>query len=61
MVNTKGELVGILFDGNIESNAGRYFYDERVNRSVSVDARVVIEALEKVMDAPHLVKELTGR
>jgi hypothetical protein len=61
VVNTKGELVGILFDGNIESNAGRYFYDERVNRSVSVDARVVIEALEKVMDAPHLVKELTGR
>lgn len=60
VVNRKGELVGLLFDGNIEGNAGRYFYDPKVNRSVSVDARAIVEALGKVYDAPHLVKELKG-
>ena len=61
VVNRKGELVGLLFDGNIEGNAGRYFYDEKVNRSVSVDARAILEALVKVYDAPHLAAELTGK
>ena len=61
VLNAKGELVGLVFDGNIESNAGRYFFDPKVNRAVSVDLRAIVEALDKVMDAPHLVKELTGR
>jgi len=61
VVNRKGELVGLLFDGNIEGNAGRYFYDTKVNRSVSVDARAILEALAKVYDAPHLVAELTKK
>jgi len=61
VVNRKGELVGLLFDGNIEGNAGRYFYDEKVNRSVSVDARAILEALVKIYDAPHLAAELTGK
>ena len=61
VVNRKGELVGLLFDGNIEGNAGRYFYDEKVNRSVSVDACAILESLAKVYDAPHLVAELTAK
>lgn len=61
VLNTKGELVGLVFDGNIESNAGRYFFDPKVNRAVCVDARAIAEALDKVMEAPHLVKEITGR
>ena len=61
VLNRKGELVGLLFDGNIEGNAGRYFYDEKVNRSVSVDARAILESLAKIYDAPHLVSELTGK
>src|SRR5512133_144562 len=61
VVNRKGELVGLLFDGNIEGNAGRYYYDEKVNRSVSVDARAILEALVKIYDAPHLAAELTGK
>ncbi|HEY3399638.1 MAG TPA: S46 family peptidase [Geothrix sp.] len=61
VVNRKGELVGLLFDGNIEGNAGRYYYDEKVNRSVSVDARAILESLVKVYDAPHLAAELTGK
>jgi hypothetical protein len=61
VVNRKGELVGLLFDGNIEGNAGRYYYDDKVNRSVSVDARAILESLVKIYDAPHLAAELTGK
>ncbi len=61
VVNRKGELVGLLFDGNIEGNAGRYFYDPKVNRSVSVDARAILESLKKIYDAPNLVAELTAK
>jgi hypothetical protein len=61
VVNRKGELVGLLFDGNIDGLPGAYFYDEKVNRSVSVDARAILESLTKIYDAPHLVAELTGK
>lgn len=61
VVNSKGEVVGLAFDGNIESNAGSYYFDPKLNRMLSVDARGIVEALAKVFDASHLVKELTGR
>jgi len=61
VVDKRGELVGLAFDGNIESNAGRYYFDARVNRCLSVDARGIVEALDKVFDAKHLVAELTGK
>ncbi len=61
VVDKRGELVGLAFDGNIESNAGRYYFDARVNRCLSVDARAIVEALDKVFDAKHLVAELTGK
>jgi len=60
VVNRGGELVGLAFDGNIESLSGRYYYDGRANRTVSVDARAILEVLGRVYDAPHLVKELKG-
>jgi len=59
VVDLKGELVGLAFDGNIESLPGRYYYDGRGNRTVSVDARAILEVLKKIYDAPHLVAELT--
>ncbi|HJV48752.1 MAG TPA: S46 family peptidase [Geothrix sp.] len=61
VVDKRGELVGLAFDGNIESNAGRYYFDARLNRCLSVDARAIVEALTKVYDAKHLVAELTGK
>ncbi|HLO68949.1 MAG TPA: S46 family peptidase [Holophaga sp.] len=61
VLNRKGELAGLIFDGNIESLAGRYYYDGKVNRGVSVDGRAILEALGKVYDAQHLVKEITGK
>ncbi len=61
VIDKKGELVGLIFDGNIESLPGNYFYDEAVNRGVSVDARALIHALDKVYGAAGLVAELTGK
>lgn len=61
VVNTKGELVGLIFDGNIEMLPGRYFYDGTTNRGVSVDARALLEAIQKVYDAQPLADEILGR
>lgn len=58
LINAKGELVGLIFDGNIQSLGGSYFYDEPVNRAVSVHTAAISEALKKVYKADHLVKEL---
>ncbi len=61
VVDQKGELVGLIFDGNIEMLPGNYFYDEAVNRGVSVDARAITHALDKVYGATALAAELTGK
>jgi hypothetical protein len=58
VVNTKGEFVGIIFDGNEPSLAGRYLYDPTQNRSVAVDSAAIVEALEKVYHADLLATEL---
>lgn len=60
VVDRKGELVGLIYDGNIESLPGNYYYDGKVNRGVSLDARAILEVLEKVFDAKHLADELRG-
>jgi len=53
------EIVGVVFDGNIESLPGEYIYLPELNRSVSVDARAILEALDVVYDMDRLVLELT--
>jgi hypothetical protein len=58
VVNREGELVGLIFDGNIESLVGRFVYDARANRAVAVHAGAIIEVLEKVYGAAPLVAEL---
>jgi hypothetical protein len=60
LINAKGELVGLVFDGNIQSLPGYFVYEGDVNRAVSVDVRGMREALEKVYKADALVAELTG-
>jgi hypothetical protein len=59
-INVKGELVGLIFDGNIQSLPGYFVYDAAVNRAVSVDSRGMLEALRKVYGANSLADELTG-
>jgi Peptidase S46 len=61
VINKKGEVVGIIFDGNIQSLVLDFIYDDNEARAVSVDSRGIIEALTKVYEVSDLVKELTGK
>jgi hypothetical protein len=58
VVNEAGELVGLIFDGNIQSLAGDFTYNDQQSRSVAVDSVGIIEALDKMYDAKPLVDEL---
>ena len=57
-INARGEVVGLIFDGNIQSLVGDFVYDETQNRAVSVHSSALIEALRKVYDAGALADEL---
>ena len=59
LINKKGELVGLVFDGNRQSIVGNFYYDEAVNRTISVDSRGMLEILRKVFDAKEIADELT--
>lgn len=60
VINRNGELVGLIFDGNIESLVSNFIYDEEKNRAVAVHSAVIIETLRKLYGADSLVKELLG-
>ncbi len=57
-INRNGEIVGLVFDGNIESLGGDFWFDERVNRTVAVHSGAILEALHKVYKADRLAKEI---
>jgi hypothetical protein len=59
-INQNRELVGLIFDGNIQSLVGNFDYDESVNRAISVDVRAMLEVLRKVFDANDVADELMG-
>ena len=59
-VNKKGEVVGIIFDGNIESLPWNFAYSDLQGRAVSVDSRGIQEALRKVYGPAALADELMG-
>ena len=59
-VNKKGEVVGIIFDGNIESLPWNFAFSDVQGRAVSVDSRGIQEALRKVYGAAALADELLG-
>lgn len=59
-INQNGELVGLIFDGNIQSLVGDFMYDASVNRAISVDSRGMLEVLKKVFNANEVAAELTG-
>jgi hypothetical protein len=58
VINRNAELVGLIFDGNIESLVGAYVYDDTANRAVAVHSAAIIEALRKLYDAGVLADEL---
>jgi hypothetical protein len=58
VIDAKGRVVGLIFDGNIESLGGAYGYDIRQNRAVAVDSRGLLEALRAVYHADRVAAEL---
>jgi hypothetical protein len=60
-INQRGELVGITFDGNLESLPVTYLYSDEQARAVHVDVRGIVEALDRVYKAAGLLKELGAR
>ncbi len=59
-VNKNGEVVGIIFDGNIQSLPWNFAYSDVQGRAVSVDARGIQEALRTIYGAGALADELLG-
>jgi V8-like Glu-specific endopeptidase len=57
-VNAKGEIVGIVFDGNIESLPNNFQYTETQARAVHVASQAILEALRKVYSADRILEEL---
>ncbi|MGO9474466.1 MAG: S46 family peptidase [Rhodomicrobium sp.] len=58
VIDAAGEIVGLIFDGNIQSLGGDFGFDPAVNRAVAVNAGALREALAKVYHAERLVAEL---
>ncbi len=61
VVNRNGDIVGLIFDGNIESLVGDFVYDSYQNRAVAVHTGAMTEALKKLYGAQKLVDELMGQ
>lgn len=59
VMNGKGELIGIAFDGNIEAMAGDVIFDPKLQRTISVDIRYVLWVVDKFSGAKHIVDEMT--
>jgi hypothetical protein len=61
VVNRAGEVVGLIFDGNIESLVGDFVYEGVTNRAVAVHTAAMTEALQKLYGAGKLAQELLGQ
>jgi hypothetical protein len=58
VINKEAEVVGLIFDGNIQSLGGDFGYDGTVNRAVAVNSGALREALAKIYHADRVVTEL---
>jgi hypothetical protein len=61
IINQKREIVGLIFDGNLPSLGGDFWYDISVNRAVAVHAGAIVDALENIYGAGDLANEMLGR
>lgn len=59
VLNGKGELIGLAFDGNIEAMAGDVIFDDKLQRTINVDIRYVLFIIDKYANAKHLIDEMT--
>lgn len=60
VLNSRGELVGVLFDGNYESLSSDFFYQPDLTRSIHVDIRYILFVADKVNQASNVLQELTA-
>jgi hypothetical protein len=58
VIDRSGRVVGLIFDGNLQSLGGEYGFDERVMRAIAVDSAAVLHALSRIYRADRLVREL---
>jgi hypothetical protein len=61
VVNRAGEVVGIIFDGNIQSLPWNFVYDDAIGRAIQVDSRGILEAARDIYGASTLADELQGK
>ena len=62
VLDREGRVTGLIFDGNIQSLGGDYWFDESVNRAVAVHSAVLMKALDRVYSAGRIRDEiLSGR
>ena len=59
VINGKGELIGLAFDGNYEALSHKIAFDKDLNRTICVDVRYVLWCMDKLGGATNLIKELT--
>jgi hypothetical protein len=60
VINREGQVVGLIFDGNIHSLGGNFTFDDRTNRAVAVDTAAIAQALDRVYHRPALANELAS-
>jgi hypothetical protein len=58
VLNGKGELIGLAFDGNIEAMAGDVIFDPKLQRTINVDIRYVLWLIDKFSNAKHIIDEM---
>jgi hypothetical protein len=61
LINAKGELIGVAFDGNWEAMSGDIFFEDKLQRTISVDIRYVLFMIDKYAGAKHLIDEMILR
>jgi V8-like Glu-specific endopeptidase len=61
LIDASGKIVGLMFDGNVHSIAGRYWFNPENNRAVAVHPAMIREALKKVYGAEELLTELEAK
>jgi hypothetical protein len=61
LIDASGKIVGLMFDGNIHSIAGHYWFNAANNRAIAVHPAIIREALDKVYGAKALLTELNAQ
>ncbi|MAO32486.1 MAG: peptidase S46, partial [Crocinitomicaceae bacterium] len=59
VLNGKGELIGLAFDGNIEAMAGDVIFDKNLQKTINVDIRYVLFIIDKYAGATNIINELS--